>query len=115
MVEKSRDLDHIFNCGETGIFWKTLQRRTPTSKFERTVSGHKISKRCITGMMCKYANAKRSRSMLLVLHNAPAHPSVIELLKVEGENVEILFLPPNVTFFIQPMTRESYNFIHKSV
>lgn len=66
-------------------------------------------------MMCKYANAKRLRSMLLVLHSAPAHPSVTELLKVEGENVEILFLPPNVTFFIQSMTRESYNFIHKSV
>ncbi|KOC71274.1 Jerky protein homolog-like, partial [Habropoda laboriosa] len=41
--------------------------------------------------------------ILLVLDNTPAHPSTSELLEIERENVEILFLPPNVTSLIQPM------------
>lgn len=40
--------------------------------------------------------------ILLLLDNAPAHPPAEELNAV-NENVEVVYLPPNVTALIQPM------------
>ncbi|XP_033211947.1 jerky protein homolog-like [Belonocnema kinseyi] len=40
--------------------------------------------------------------VILILDNAPCHPSLDELNAI-NENFEVVYLPPNVTAFIQPM------------
>ena len=39
---------------------------------------------------------------LLILDNAPAHPSESTLVSLDGKII-VIFFPPNVIFFIQPM------------
>ena len=39
---------------------------------------------------------------VLVLDNCPAHPNEEDLISDDG-NIATLYLPPNVTFLIQPM------------
>lgn len=40
--------------------------------------------------------------VILILDNAPSHPTLEELNAI-NENFEIIYLPPNVTALIQPM------------
>ncbi|XP_058800605.1 jerky protein homolog-like [Phymastichus coffea] len=42
------------------------------------------------------------RKVLLLLDNAPSHPSVDELNQID-ETIQVKFLPPNVTALVQPM------------
>lgn len=46
-------------------------------------------------------NGKREKT-LLILDNAPSHPSC-EILTEKDEFIKVMFLPPNVTSLIQPM------------
>lgn len=50
----------------------------------------------------KQLETGRVEKVLLLLDNAPSHPSADELNTVD-ENVQVLYLPPNVTSLIQPM------------
>ena len=45
---------------------------------------------------------KISFKILLLLDNAPAHPST-ETLQSRDGNVKVMFLPPNTTSILQPM------------
>ena len=41
-------LDQIFNCDETGLFWKKAPRLTFISKKEKQATGMKMSKDCFS-------------------------------------------------------------------
>jgi len=41
----------VFNCNETGFFWKRMPRRTYTMKEETTFPGHKTMR---TGLLCSF-------------------------------------------------------------
>lgn len=43
------------------------------------------------------------RRVMLLLENAPSHPSATKLNASYDETVQVMFLPPNVTDLIQPM------------
>ena len=54
-----------------------------------------------------------SGKVLLILDNAPSHPSAEELNAID-KNFEVIFLPPNVTAIIQPMDQSPISFTKKN-
>lgn len=50
--------------------------------------------------------------IILILDNAPSHPP-LEELNALNENVEVLYLPPNVTALIQPMDQGPISLVKK--
>lgn len=53
-------------------------------------------------MLEKQTEEGRNEKVLLILDNAPSHPSE-DVLNSVNENFKVLFLPPNVTAILQPM------------
>lgn len=48
----------------------------------------------------------------MILDNAPSHPP-LEELNIVNENVEVIYLPPNVTALIQPMDQGTISITKK--
>uniref|UniRef100_A0A668TE05 HTH CENPB-type domain-containing protein n=1 Tax=Oreochromis aureus TaxID=47969 RepID=A0A668TE05_OREAU len=148
----------IFNCDETGLFWKKMPRRTYITVEEKKMPGHKPMKDRLTLALCANASGDSKVKPLLVCHsenlrafkqhkilkerlevmwrsnptawvtrqffkfleendlpmnclliidNAPAHPSGLEddILE-EFSFIKVLFLPPNTTPLLQPMDQQ---------
>ncbi len=162
--DKGLTLNQVYNCDETGLFWKALPTKTLASAKEAKAPGFKVSKERVTILACSnvtgdhklrltmIGKAKNPRAFkglsqsvfplwythqkkawmesnifqhwffnefvpatvkylsntnlpikaLLVLDNAPSHPSSEHLQSHDG-NIEAIFLPPNTTSIIQPM------------
>ncbi|GES73564.1 CENP-B homolog protein 2-like [Rhizophagus clarus] len=123
-------LDDVFNCDETGLYWKIEPKRTISNK---PVSGRKQSKDRVTILLCSnttaeyYWNVKawmqvsiwndwirqldatmrlKERKILLLVDNAPVH-ALYE--GVELTNIEIKSLPPNTTAHLQPCDKGIIN------
>ncbi|XP_058809944.1 jerky protein homolog-like [Phymastichus coffea] len=161
LKEKGYTEDEVYNANETGLFFKSLPKKTLAAGYERQPSGLKEQKERVTVMCCanasgshkitplligksknprcfskcereklpvKYTNSRSAwmdrnifldwfenifvkevqahhpphQKIFLLLDNAPSHPAAAELNYI-AENVEVMFLPPNVTALIQPM------------
>ncbi|XP_047366826.1 tigger transposable element-derived protein 1-like [Vespa velutina] len=118
--------DQVFNADETGLFWKKMPNRTFIAKSEKTASGFKAAKDRITLLLCSNASGAKIMgtsaviatwfndsflpevekymgemgfpfTVLLIVGNAPGHPCIVH------PNVQIKFLLPNTTSFIQPL------------
>jgi hypothetical protein len=44
---------HVFNCDETGLFWKKMSCRTYITKEETTLPGHKPMKDWLALLLCQ--------------------------------------------------------------
>ncbi|XP_054746758.1 jerky protein homolog-like [Anastrepha obliqua] len=73
------DPEFVFNADETGLNWKALPH---VKKYQKKIN--------------------KKGNVLLLLDNAPTHPSE-SLLERENGRFKALFLPPNVTSLLQPM------------
>ncbi|KFD50251.1 hypothetical protein M514_08879 [Trichuris suis] len=103
LEEGDYDEDFIYNADETGLNWKALPSRSLIARSEERVSGPKRRKERVTIMVKKYQGLTgKTGKVLLLIDNAPAHPSA-EYLNVVDELVTVKFLPPNVSALIQPM------------
>lgn len=161
LEEKGYTEDEIYNADETGLYFKSLPRKTLAAGNERQASGFKDQKERVTVMCCanasgshkitplligksknlrcfsksekeklpvKYTNNRSAwmdrtifldwfenilikevrehhppqKKILLLLDNAPSHPAAADLNGIDDQ-VEVMFLPPNVTALIQPM------------
>ncbi|XP_069156566.1 tigger transposable element-derived protein 1-like [Procambarus clarkii] len=125
----------VFNCDETGLFWKKLPKRTYITQEEQSLPGHKPMKDRLTLVLCANASGdckvkpllvyhsenprvfKALRNYLvekqlplralLVLDNAPAHPPEMQDdLFPENQFITIKFLPPNTTPLLQSMDKQ---------
>ncbi|XP_058810027.1 tigger transposable element-derived protein 1-like [Phymastichus coffea] len=54
--EKKYVLDQIFNCDETGLFWKRMPNRTWIAKEEKRAPGFKVAKDRFTLLFCANAS-----------------------------------------------------------
>ncbi|GES77977.1 CENP-B homolog protein 2-like [Rhizophagus clarus] len=81
-------LDDVFNCDETGLYWKIEPKRT-------------ISNKPLDATM-----KLKGRKILLLVDNAPVH-ALYEGVKLT--NIEIKFLPPNTTTHLQPCDKGIIN------
>ncbi|XP_058809920.1 tigger transposable element-derived protein 1-like [Phymastichus coffea] len=90
IAEKHFVLDQIFNCDETGLFWKRMPSRTWLTKEE------------LRAPEVKEFLAKKNLAfkVLLLLDNCKSHDGC---LQTAHPDVEVMFLPPNTTSLIQPL------------
>ena len=58
--------DQIYNCDETGLYWKALPRRTMQSMKERRADGFKISKERVSLLLCSNASGSHSLRPLVI-------------------------------------------------
>ena len=58
----------VFNCDETGLFWKRMPRRTYTMK-DTTLPGHKLMKDQLTLLLCANASGDCKVKPLLIYHS----------------------------------------------
>lgn len=59
----------VFNCDETGLFWKKMPNRTYITKEEKTLPGHKPMKDRLTLLLCGNASGDFKVKPLLVYHS----------------------------------------------
>lgn len=59
----------VFNCDETGIFWKKMPRRTYITEEEKKLPGHKPMKDRLTLALCANASGDLKIKPLLVYHS----------------------------------------------
>ena len=59
----------VFNCDETGLFWKRMPRRTCIMKEETTLPGHKAMKDRLTLLFCANALGDSKVKPLLMYHS----------------------------------------------
>lgn len=60
---------HVFNCDETGLFWKKMPNRTYITAEEKMMPGHKPMKDRLTLALCANANGDCKIKPLLVYHS----------------------------------------------
>ncbi|XP_033009888.1 tigger transposable element-derived protein 1-like [Lacerta agilis] len=59
----------VFNCDETGLFWKKMPRRTYITQEEKALPGHKPMKDKLTLLLCANASGDFKLKPLLVYHS----------------------------------------------
>ena len=59
----------VFNCNETGLFWKKMPTNTYITKEEKKMPGHKPMKDRLTLLMCANASGDCKIKPLLVYHS----------------------------------------------
>ncbi|XP_051924896.1 tigger transposable element-derived protein 1-like [Hippocampus zosterae] len=59
----------VFNCGEAGLFWRKMPKRTWLTKEEKARPGHKPMKDKLTLLLCANASGDCQLKPLLVYHS----------------------------------------------
>uniref|UniRef100_A0A3P8PYC6 HTH CENPB-type domain-containing protein n=1 Tax=Astatotilapia calliptera TaxID=8154 RepID=A0A3P8PYC6_ASTCA len=114
----------VFNCDETGLFWKKMPRRTYITAEEIKMPGHNGTVRSnpkawvtrqffvewvnlVFGPAVKKFLEENELPMKCPLIIDNAHPSGLEddILE-EFSFIKVLFLPPNTTPLLQPMDQQ---------
>ncbi|GBC13632.2 tigger transposable element-derived protein 4-like [Rhizophagus irregularis DAOM 181602=DAOM 197198] len=98
LCQTLRDYDpkDIFNCDETGLFWKIKPNRTISNS---SVTGTKQSKEHVTFLFTYFYMRAQNRHILLLVDNAPIH-TLFENTTLT--NIVIEYLSPNTTSHLQP-------------
>ncbi|XP_019721512.1 tigger transposable element-derived protein 1-like [Hippocampus comes] len=61
--------NQVFNCGEAGLFWRKMPKRTSLTKEEKARPGHKPMKDKFTLLLCANASGDCQLKPLLVYHS----------------------------------------------
>ncbi|XP_061756781.1 tigger transposable element-derived protein 1-like [Nerophis ophidion] len=59
----------VFNCDETGLFWKKMPKKTYITREEKSLPGHKPMKDRLTLLLCANASGDCKVKPLLVYHS----------------------------------------------
>ena len=76
--EKGLSLNQLFNCDETGLYWKLMPNKTLVSSREKEAKGFKVPKDCVTIMPC--ANATGSINFPLLSIHKSLNPRCFKML-----------------------------------
>ena len=79
----------VFNCDETGLFWKKMPRRTFITAEEKKLPGHKPMKDRLTLALCANASGDRKVKPLLVYH--AENPRAFKTHKVLKERLQVMW------------------------
>ena len=80
--EKDYNLDQIFNCDETGLYYKLLPQKSLVAHFERSADGRKTQKERIT--ICACSNASGTIKLPLVLIGKSKSPRCFKGINKES-------------------------------
>ncbi|XP_070584367.1 tigger transposable element-derived protein 1-like [Erythrolamprus reginae] len=90
LVEKEGYVpQQIFNCDETGLFWKKMPRRTFITAEEKSLPGHKPMKDRLTLALCANALGDCKVKPLLVYHSE--NPRAFKTHKILKERLHVLW------------------------
>jgi len=81
--------EQVFNCDETGFFWKKMPKRTFITKEELALPGHKPMKDRLTLLFCANASGDLKIKPLLVYHSE--NPRVFKQHKVDRHKLNIMW------------------------
>lgn len=79
----------VFNCDETGLFWKKMPRRTYITQQEKTLPGPKPMKDRLTLLLCVNASGALKLKPLLVYHSE--NPRVFKQNNVIKSNLGVMW------------------------
>ena len=72
VMEKGLTLEQLYNCDETGLYYRMLPAKTLASRYEKGAEGMEKQKDCVTLMAC--SNATGNHKLPLVLIGKSANP-----------------------------------------
>jgi hypothetical protein len=79
----------VFNCDETGLFWKRMPNRTYITAEEKTMPGHKPMKDRLTLALCANASGDCKIKPLLVYHSE--NPRAFKSHKILKEKLQVMW------------------------
>ncbi|KAM4048885.1 tigger transposable element-derived protein 1-like [Anomaloglossus baeobatrachus] len=79
----------VFNCNETGLFWKRMPRRTYITEEENALPGHKPMKDRLTLLLCANASGDFKLKPLLVYHSE--NPRAFKKCKVQKSQLNVMW------------------------
>ena len=79
----------VFNCDETGLFWKKMPRRTYITQEEQKLPGHKPMKDRLTLALCANASGDCKVKPLLVYHSE--NPRAFKAHKILKEKLSVFW------------------------
>lgn len=89
-IEEEGYVPHqVFNCDETGLFWKKMPRRTFITQEETKLPGHKPMKDRLTLLLCSNASGDFKVKPLLVYHSE--NPRVFKKNNVVKTRLPVLW------------------------
>ena len=79
----------VFNCDETGLFWKKMPKRTFITQEEKALPGHKPMKDRLTLLFCANASGDCKIMPMLVYHSE--NPRVFKHNKVQKSKLPVMW------------------------
>ncbi|XP_067123812.1 tigger transposable element-derived protein 1-like [Centruroides vittatus] len=79
----------VFNCDETGLFWKRMPNRTYITAEEKMMPGHKPMKDRLTLALCANASGDCKIKPLLVYHSE--NPRAFKSHKILKEKLQVMW------------------------
>ncbi|XP_053246962.1 tigger transposable element-derived protein 1-like [Podarcis raffonei] len=79
----------VFNCDETGLFWKRMPKRTFITQEEAKLPGHKPMKDRLTLLFCANASGDLKIKPLLVYHSE--NPRAFKRHKIDKEQLSVMW------------------------
>ena len=69
-------LSQVYNCDETGLYWKALSSKTLASRKEEKAPGYRVSKERVTILAC--ANATGDHKLRLTMVSKAKNPRALK-------------------------------------
>lgn len=66
LIEKGYENCNVYNADETCVYWKKMPTKSLVSKEEMSTSGFKVSKSCITAMVCGNKSGTHRLPLLII-------------------------------------------------
>jgi len=79
----------VFNCDETGLFWKKMPKRTFITQEEKALPGHKPMKDRLTLLFCANASGDCKITPMLVYHSE--NPRVFKRNNVQKSKLPVMW------------------------
>ena len=89
VIDEGYVAQQVFNCDETGLFWKKMPRRTFITVEEKKMPGHKPMKDRLTLALCANASGDCKIKPLLVYHSE--NPRAFKAHKILKEKLQVLW------------------------
>ncbi|XP_066977870.1 tigger transposable element-derived protein 1-like [Macrobrachium rosenbergii] len=96
--------NQMFNCDETGLFWKRMPKRTYITKEEKKLPGHKPMKDRLTLLLCANASGDLKIKPLLVYHSET--PRIFKKHKVIKSKLNVMWKSNAKAFVTTQIFRE---------
>ena len=94
----------IFNCDETGLFWKKMPNRTYITAEEKALPGHKPMKDRLTVLLCANASGDCKVKPLVVYHSE--NPRVFKRNNVQKGKLPVMWRSNSKAWATRSVCRE---------